>query len=71
MLHYGAATTQIAWYEHSGLLSGSLVNIFFRNGPFVYSSPSFRVMDRVLAVSDNVTMSLFPAWFNSGSGVLQ
>lgn len=71
MLYYGAATTQIAWYEHSGLLSGSLVDILFRNGPFVYSSPSFRVMDHVLAVSDDITMPRFPAWFNSGSGVLQ
>lgn len=71
MLYYGAATTQIAWYGHCGLLSGSLVNIFFRNGPLVDSSPSFCVMDRVLAVSHDVTMPLFPAWFNSGSGVLQ
>lgn len=33
MLYYGAATTQIAWYGHSGLLSGSLVNISSEMAP--------------------------------------
>lgn len=70
-MRYYAATTQIAWYGRSGLLSVSLVNIFFRNGPFVIFISLFPPHGSSLAVSDGVTMQFFPALFDSISGVLQ